>query len=279
MVRDHTQIVEELMKKPYAARTVATKARQFLLATALAFALGKAAAAAVFSGFLAGEDPITISSPGDFTNTTTLFPFSGHVETKASLSGGDWQFHLSTSSEVTNVAISGGELIEATAEIAVNRVGQFAGPGPFPSSVTQTGYLVGNVIVGTNSLHDGALIFGSFAINSLEDLFFPDAGEYPIDIPLSVSVPVSASGSFPVTMRIRSESWGRVGLTSADFSHTFALTSILLPNGNTPESEGWSLSFDDGAISPNVPEPSTSVLLTIGVVVCLISSVRRGGTY
>lgn len=232
----------------------------------------------IASGYLwHGDEPKIISTFEPFTKTTTQFPFSGYVETKANLALiGDWQFRLMTSSEVTNVVISGGELIEASAQISGSRTGQLgANQAPFPSYTTHTGYLDATVTVGTNSFHDGALNFGSIVINSLGDLFFPDAGEYVIHMPLSVTVPVSATGSFPVNMLIRSESWGRVGMTFGDFSHTFALTSILLPNGNTPESEGWTLSFDDGAISPNVPEPSTLVLLVVGATSYVVSRVSR----
>ncbi len=263
---------------PQEKRAVNTTARRltYLLATMTTLLVSDAACGTVvYSGFLAGEDPMTISASGEFTNRTTAFPFSGYVETKALLEEtGDWQFHMTTSSEVTNVVISGGELVEASAEISVSRTGQLAGQATFPASVTHTGYLYGGVTVGTNSLHDGALIFGLLAINPLGDLFFSSAGDHLVYIPLTVTVPVSATGSFPVNMRIRSESWGRVGMTFGDFSHTFALTSILLPNGNTPESEGYSLSFDDGATSPNVPEPSTLVLLAFGAAVCVVAAGR-----
>lgn len=47
-------------------------------------------------------------------------------------------------------------------------------------------------------------------------------------------------------------------------------TSLTLPDGNTPESEGYVVTFDSGMASPNippsaVPEPSTLTLLGIGV--------------
>ena len=77
-------------------------------------------------------------------------------------------------------------------------------------------------------------------------------------------------------MLLSSESWGRLGVTEGDFFNTAELTSILLPNGMTPESEGWTLTFDDGALSPNVvvPIPAAAWLFGSGLL-GLIGMSRR----
>ncbi|MDR3620812.1 MAG: hypothetical protein P4L85_15785 [Paludisphaera borealis] len=234
-------------------------------------AAGPSRGGVVYSGFLAGRHPgPTITSAGDYSNPSTLFPFSGVNTTSASLSQtGDWSFHLSTRSEVQNTTISAGELQEASATIQVDRIGYLSGPGPFPTTLLITGVLGGEVVVGVNSFHDGYLSFGSSSIGSLEDLFFTDQGTY--DFPnraLSMIVPVNADGSYLLSFALHSESWGRVGVTSGDFGYTLKVTSILLVNGLTPESQGFTMSFDDGSGSPNaaapaVPEPSGLVLLGV----------------
>ncbi len=60
---------------------------------------------------------------------------------------------------------------------------------------------------------------------------------------------------------------------TADFSHTMMLSSVLVQDANgdlvTPESLGYSVSFDSGMASPNVssvPEPSSVVMLAMGTV-------------
>jgi hypothetical protein len=156
-----------------------------------------------------------------------------------------------------------------------------AGPGPYPAFLTETGYLTGVVKIGINSFHDGSLNFGTSGIPPLDELFFTDTGTYPVNFPLSTTVPVSATGSFPINFSFHSESWGRVGVTSGDFAHTLEVTSLLLPSGETPESQGWTLSFDDGAGSPNapvtpgVPEPASLTLLGIGTVGIIVYVWRR----
>jgi hypothetical protein len=59
---------------------------------------------------------------------------------------------------------------------------------------------------------------------------------------------------------------------------TFSFLSVTLPDGNTPESEGFTLSFQSGIPSPNlpsVPEPSSFVLACIGAIALLGYGWRR----
>lgn len=222
-----------------------------------------------YSGFLAGRNPFTIPSgqPSPWSNPSTLFPFSGVNTTSAAMStSGDWNFRVKTRSEVQNTTISLGNLQEATATIQVNRMGQLSGSGPFPTQQVVTGLLTGTVRVGTNSFHDGSLTFGTFSIGSLDTLFFPDVGVYTVSIPLTTTVAVSPTGSFPINILFSSSSWGRVGITEGDFSNTLQVTSILLPNGQTPESQGFTLTFDDGSVSPNnVPPQAVNDTATTGL--------------
>ena len=239
-------------------------------------------------GFLAGSGPgcsVPLTAGecrptglGDFVHTT-VNPFLGTVETSASLDAAvagpnDWDLSVRTSSFISSPTAGGGNLQEATAGLVVDRIGQLAGAAPFPSTLTYIGRLTGQVTVGTNSFHDGSLTFGGEQINALEELFFPDAGVENVDIPLSTTVPVSATGSFPVQYSIISQSFGRVGTTIGDLSNTLEFTSILLPNGDTPESAGFTMSFSDGAGSPNVPEPSSAFIFLFGAV-CICSRWRR----
>lgn len=212
---------------------------------------------ATFSWYLAGRTPMSGTTDGPHQNESRLFPFSGVNTTSVDLNySGNFKVRVKTSSEVQNTTISGGNLQEASATVTVSPMGQMIGQAPFPATLTGTGVLRGVVTVGTNSHHDGSVNFLGAVINPLGDLFFPDEGVYNVSIPLTTTtVPVdSQTGTFPINLSLRSESWGRVGITSGEFEHTLELTSLLLPNGNTPESEGWTLTFDDGSISPNVPD-------------------------
>lgn len=239
------------------------------LSGAFLIAVAGARGDVVYSGYLAGRTPMTITAAGEYTNPSRVFPFQGVNTTEATLEVSDnWDVHVRTSSEVQNTTISGGNLMEASATIEVSRVGQITGPaGPYPEFLVLTGHLTGVVQVGTNSFHDGYLSFGESSIGSLEDLFFPDEGVYIIDLSLSMTLAVDATGQFTVNYALHSESWGRVGLTFGDFASTLEVTALLLPNGQTPESQGWRISFNDGAASPNgavaIPEPSSLAMLGI----------------
>jgi hypothetical protein len=141
--------------------------------------------------------------------------------------------------------------------MSVSKTGRMEGRSDFPPTQTHTGRLTGVVTIGgTNGLHDASLTFGNTQINFGEDFLLTDPGTYTFNIPLSTTVPVDpVTGEYPVAFEFRSESWGRNGTIQGSFGHTLELTSILLPNGNTPESEGWALVFDDGSVSPNLPQP------------------------
>ncbi len=229
-----------------------------VLTGAALFALtaGTTRGAVVAYYYLAGQNVMSGDKQGTYTNPTHRPQLIGTNTTSASLNyDGHWKVRLKTSSIVENTTLSGGQLQEATASLDVSTIGQFFGPGPYPPTLTYVGHLSGTVKVGTNSFHDGSLHFGSLTIDSLEDLFFPSSGAYPINLPFTATVPVSPTGVFPIDLSLRSESWGRLGETFGDFESTLELTSILLPNGHKPESEGWTLSFDDGSMSPNVGGP------------------------
>jgi hypothetical protein len=71
------------------------------------------------------------------------------------------------------------------------------------------------------------------------------------------------------------------GFANADGRDPVSLLAVTLPDGNTPESEGYKLTFATGIPSPNIPlitspEPSGLTLLGIGIVGLLVSVWRRG---
>ena len=58
------------------------------------------------------------------------------------------------------------------------------------------------------------------------------------------------------------------GIGKADAGNTLRFQSITFSDGTTPESLGYRIVFDSGITSPNlraVPEPSTAMLLTLGI--------------
>jgi hypothetical protein len=88
-----------------------------------------------------------------------------------------------------------------------------------------------------------------------------------IDVSFHLAVPNGTTFNDSLTLEYlpptKGEAFGIDPLTGQ-------LTSITLPDGNTPESEGYVVTFDSGMASPNispsaVPEPSTLTLLGIGV--------------
>jgi hypothetical protein len=52
--------------------------------------------------------------------------------------------------------------------------------------------------------------------------------------------------------------YGNFGSADSSFEHTLDLASVLFPDGSTPESQGYSLNFDSGIQSPNIPQPSST---------------------
>jgi hypothetical protein len=133
----------------------------------------------------------------------------------------------------------------------------------------------GNVPVITSSGAPGAGFFSTFpgTIVNISAL----AIEYDFKESLTFRVPLSSDlvppfglyGPFnaTVTANVSGENFGDA---EADVSHTISLVSVTLPDGNTPESEGYTLSFASGLGSPNappssVPEPVSLVLLATGL--------------
>ncbi|MFO0898000.1 MAG: hypothetical protein U0836_11310 [Pirellulales bacterium] len=169
--------------------------------------------------------------------------------TRASLAvRNDWHIRLSASVDVPSGFIP--ELAEASAYISIDRRGQLTGPAPFPKTLNLQGKLAGLISVGKyGSLHEGDIKFGDFQLDS--DLLFVESGLYPLSINLSQAVAVSEDGSFPISYRLRSEAYGREGLTAGFFQNSLELTDVLMPDGATPESRGYTVGFEDGAKSPN----------------------------
>jgi hypothetical protein len=237
----------------------ATRVLCLVTVVLLAVGLRSANGTTVYSGYL----PFTDEGPEDRFVTGPSTPEDEIGYTVGNFFGentvrliqkveGDWNIRILTYSEVNNVTLTGGNLQEVTGSVSISTMGQMSGPGPFPSSLTLTGEFGGTVTVGTNSFHDGSLTFGNYHINSLEDFFLTDSGVYEFPhATISSTVPVNASGAFQLNISLHSESWSRLDVTSGDFANTMTLTSILMPNGSTPESAGFSLSFDDGRSSPN----------------------------
>ena len=244
------------------------RSRFVLTCAALAIAAHHAHSAVVVSWELYGRNGyMSGNTLGPHSNPSSLPFFQGVNTTSENIERrGDWDFGILVSSIVQNTTVSGGNVTEARASISVSNPGQLSGSGPFPATLTLEATLTGTVTVGTSSWHDGYFWLGENHINYGEYgyLFVTAPGVHPIDITLTTSVPVSPTGSFLVNYAVTLETWGRVGTTKGDFFNTLTFDSILLPNGQTPESQGMTITFASGAISPNVPEPSSTLLGALG---------------
>ncbi len=87
----------------------------------------------------------------------------------------------------------------------------------------------------------------------------------------------SASWSLQEVM-IATSDGGEIGIRELDPPSVGALQAVLLPDGSTPESHGYQVSFDSGLPSPNlaaVPEPSSLVLLGSGGIVLVGTALIR----
>lgn len=87
--------------------------------------------------------------------------------------------------------------------------------------------------------------------------------------PVTLTFPVRGN-TVHYGVRLVAQADSEIGLAVADAMHTMRLTSITLPNGNTPESEGISLTFESGVTSPNVAAvPEASSLFTWLLMSCI----------
>ncbi len=74
-----------------------------------------------------------------------------------------------------------------------------------------------------------------------------------------------ADNRIEAALSLKSSTWDAA--VSADFGSTVRLTAILLGDGRTPESAGYSLTFGSGLTSPNsIPEPTSLTLAALAVL-------------
>jgi len=81
-------------------------------------------------------------------------------------------------------------------------------------------------------------------------------GQFALDVPLTGNLP----GNWGIELQTIIENVGS-GNSVSDFTHTLTLTDILLPDGNSPGAEGFTVTFDSGLRPQGVPEPSTFAML------------------
>jgi hypothetical protein len=80
----------------------------------------------------------------------------------------------------------------------------------------------------------------------------------------------SNGGEWDIGYDTRAEIFGPTGASSTNLNGadppTFSFTAVTLPDGRTPESEGFTVQFESGIASPNavaVPEPSSLTLFGV----------------
>lgn len=96
-------------------------------------------------------------------------------------------------------------------------------------------------------------------------VFSDTAGLFGVDSLVDFHIPITGNtGAY--TAYLRAVANAQQGETADSlFSNTATLTQILLPDGTTPESQGMTLTFASGMISPNVaavPEPGQFMIWT-----------------
>ncbi|MCC7336826.1 MAG: PEP-CTERM sorting domain-containing protein [Pirellulaceae bacterium] len=206
------------------------------------------------------------------------------VNGSASASNGELRLEVSSSVEA-GLQIAGFQEMLAYASIVERgrMVWTLSGPSdPFALEFFVTAELSGNVSLsdggnigrfgsaGTLSLDTGlqGVVYGK-TFTALDTTFTPF---------FQGTLAVDSQGSFRLAPS------AQVGLTiisdfgTLGFGNTFKYTSILMPDGTTPESHGWRLEFESGMQSPNlvaVPEPSRVTLLVIGACTSGLSTWRR----
>jgi hypothetical protein len=91
-----------------------------------------------------------------------------------------------------------------------------------------------------------------------------------------------SDGTLTYLWSLQAVTAARLGFAHADASHTAELVAILLPDGTTPESQGFTLTFDSGMASPNlataaVPEPGSLFIWSTSFLLGLAASARKMG--
>lgn len=143
----------------------------------------------------------------------------------------------------------------------------------------------------STNLYSAARVFGELGNDSfsfeveVEKLFPSQLGPFEtntsISTILSVNFPVNQlNGTSSLEWSIGARAEARGGSATARFGNSLDLISILLPNGNTPEAEGFTLLFDSGMPSPNassvVPLPPTFWLFTSGLLGLFVMRKKMG---
>lgn len=88
---------------------------------------------------------------------------------------------------------------------------------------------------------------------------------------LTIDAVLGGNGKAPINASLTAISNTSYGIVKVKAGHTLGLEAILMPDGTTPESNGFELVFDSGMQSPNlVPEPSTLAMITFGLLAFVI---------
>jgi laminin B (domain IV) len=212
-----------------------------------------AAAATITIDLVAGSDPLgdpVVNPPG---GTLSHFESNGFgsVQALASASIDGWSTHFDTFAKSDNTvgALSRAILtVDQSDTVAVTR-------GTPPPSLILRFLLTGFVGIGPGD-GDGDHV-GSLKVNGASyDLSVPGPIADPnesVQALIDVLIPLTDTPT-PLSVQVQSDcaALSQAGLCHADFDSTLRLVKILLPNGQTPESQGMGLQFGSGLSSPNL---------------------------